>query len=384
MRCSVAAFFEGSLLLLGALACQSKPEPPPPAPSASPRPALSERVTVARPARAEAVVAVEKAVQASKLRPPARRGHLPRLAFGKGVFARLGELGVEVYEEDSFRLLDSVPLEAPRALVTLADGALLALGGRGLLRWELGRKNRALLPKPVLLPGSELHADAREPDRFWIFEPLGAPPTLRSFRLPTEAPGLALLLAEQTIELAAGGSSAAFGVTREGVWLHLTPGHAQRFAPGGAKLAPLTLGADTLPTWVLPARRLDHSTWVDEMGTVRQTRVSPTYQRLATAQLSGTAYMADVGDEGRLLAVVEVTGQGPRFELELFDSQLERLARVPLPGDAPTGDEDWIKVVTRNQEIAVASRRPRVAVGGPGRFRIFDGAGSVVFSMPSM
>jgi hypothetical protein len=252
-----------------------------------------------------------------------------------------------------------------------------------VLRWELGKRNGALLPKPVLLPGAELFADAQLLDRFWVFEPQGTPPALSSYRLTTGAKDVSLLLPEQVIELASP-RSGVFGATREGVWLYLTPGRAERFGPGGTKLAPLALGRTGLPTWALPARRLDQSLWLDAAGPLTRVLVSPTFKVLATQQLVGAAYSAAAGDEGQLLAVVEVTGEGPRFELELFDAQLARLARVVLPGEAPTGNEDWVRVVTQNQEVTVASRRPRVAVGGPDRFRIFDGAGHVIFSIPSM
>jgi hypothetical protein len=378
MRRSVAVLVLGCSLALGALACQARHEPPAPAPSSLPAPPVPPASS-----RPDALVAIEKGLQAAKLRPPARRAHEPRLAFGKGVFARLGEGALEVYDDESFLPLASVPLEAPRALLTLADGALLAVGGRGLLRWERGKRNVTLLPRPVLLPGCELFADAREPERFWVFEPQAAPPKLSSFRIPAAGQTVGLLLAEQTIELSSprGG---VVGATREGVWLYLTAGRAERFGPGGAKLAALDLGNAPLPMWALPTQRLDQSLWLDAAGSVSRVLVSPRFKPLTSERLVGTPFSVGVGDEGRLLAVVEVTGEGPRFELELFDSKPSLRARVPLPGEAPTGDDDWVRVVTRNQEVAVASRRSRVAVGGPERFRIFDNAGNVIFSIPSM
>jgi len=56
---------------------------------------------------------------------------------------------------------------------------------------------------------------------------------------------------------------------------------------------------------------------------------------------------------------------------------------VVLPGDPPTGAEDWLKVVTENQSVAVAPREPRVAVGGPARVTIFDARGKQIFSISS-
>jgi hypothetical protein len=56
---------------------------------------------------------------------------------------------------------------------------------------------------------------------------------------------------------------------------------------------------------------------------------------------------------------------------------------VPLPGDAPTGTDDWVKVVTENQAVAVAEHLSRVAVGGPARVTVFDGRAKQLFSIPS-
>ena len=83
------------------------------------------------------------------------------------------------------------------------------------------------------------------------------------------------------------------------------------------------------------------------------------------------------------MAIVSITGEGPRFELELFDAQLTERARLVLPSDEPTGTDDWVQVVTANQQLVVSPLAPRVAVGGPSRAVIFDAAGKVIFSIPS-
>ena len=383
------------LLLLGLLvACEARrdslpPEPSPPeaallrgVPSALSS-ALTESARPLAPLNS-AALPLEQALQASKLGVPARRDHQPRLAFGKGVFAQLTAQELRVFDAQSFEPLATEPLEGPRALLTLADGALLAVGTQNMLRWERGKKHPTLLARPMLLPGADVYADSQAADLVWVLDAVGtpaSPPSLSSFRL-FKSEGL-VALAEQTIELvsARGG---IFGVTREGVWLYVTRGHAERFSPGGLRLQGLVLSErGAQPTFVLPARRLDQSFWVDEAGQVSRVLVSPTFKRLAATALAGTAFSADVGDAGRLLAVTVVTGAGPRFELQLFNNELKPLARVPLPGESPTGTEDWVKAVTENQNVVVAAGAPRVAVGGPARFAIFDARGTRIFSIPS-
>lgn len=380
MRRSFACAIGLALVLL---ACKkrelARPAPRSAAPSALASALLESKPPVAKPPNS-AVLAVERTLQEAKLRPPLRRKHQPRLAFAPGVVARLTSDALEVWDEGTASLVASLPLEEPRLLVTLADGALLALGRAGLLRWERGHK-APLRPRPMLLPGSELFADAQQPNLIWIADTDGAPPNLASYRIDTEQT-TPILLPEQTIELGAA-PGGTFGVTREGVFVYVTPSGARRFAPSGAKLAPLATQGTTPPAWLLPNRRLDQSWWLDEQGALERVLVSPSFKVLERATLVPVPQAAAIGDEGRLLAVVAVTGAGPRFELRLFDSELKRAGTLVLPTDTPSGRENWAERVTRNQEVLVDPRRPRVAVGGPDRLQVVDEKANVIFSIPS-
>lgn len=341
-------------------------------------------IGTARPVRPPPIE-LEKKLQQERLPLPPLSTHAPQLAFGKGVLGLLTQDALRVFDTADFQLLANLPLESPRAVLALADGSLLAMGARAMFRWEREQKRQAPLPRPVLLPGVELYADAQQADLLWTFDagrPGGAgPATLQSFRLSPAS--VALLLPEQTIELTSP-PAGVFGVSREGVWLYVTPSHAERFSPGGLRLSSLQLSVPVLPAWILPTRRLEQSLWVEESGRVSRVTVSPRYRHLASAQLPGRVLAADAGDDGRLLAAVVVTGAGPRFELALLDQGLVSLGQVVLPADQPTGTSDWVKVVTENQNVAVAPREARVAVGGPKRVTIFDGRGKLLFSIPSM
>jgi hypothetical protein len=388
-----------TVLLLGCVplaalpACKEQGAEPLPAPPASAdRSALASLALGhehdherARPV-SSALVALEKTLQQDKLAVPARSSHAPQLAFGKGALGRLTRDALEVYDSADFRLLATEPLESPRAVVALADGSLLALGVQRMLRWERDKKAAARLSKPVLLPEAQLYPDAQQADLLWIFDGQGQggtsarPPTLSSYRLTPD--DSSLRLPEQTIELTSprGG---VFGVTREGVWLYCTPRHVERLSPGGLRLPGFALEQARLPTWVAPARRLDQSLWLDETGRAARVLVSPSFKLLSSVQLRGLAVDFSVGDEGRLAAVVVVSAPGPRFELLLLDHALAQQAEVVLPADAPTGADDWVKVVTENQNVVVAAKGGQVAVGGPARVTIFDAGGKQLFSIPS-
>jgi hypothetical protein len=387
MRPRLQARWLAFLPLLLLVACKSEHERPAPA-SASALAAVdaSSAAAGASSSRARPVssqlLAIQKSLQASKLTPPPLAAHVPRLTFANGVLALLGPDQLRIFDANAPRLVLAEPLEGPRALLTLADGSLFAVGARACLRWEVGWKRARVLPGLVLLPGAELYPDARRPDLVWVFErgSRGSPGRLSAF--PLTAGELPLLLPEQTIELAPA-DAALLGVTREGVWLYLTPDHAERFGPSGTRLAGLTFERSPLPVWALPAQRLDQSLWIDSSGQVERVQLTPRFARLSRLGLGGSPFAAAVGDQGRLLAAIVISGEGPRFELELFDAALRPLARALLPAESPTGSDDWVQVVSRNQELAVSLREPRVAVGGPDRATIFDGRGRVVFSIPS-
>ena len=365
---------------------------PPPDQEGQLRRATSQTPGAAPPADAEplraatissAAQATAREIQARRLQLAPVRLRQPRLAFGNGVVGQLTASELVVRGGPEFEVLLRQPLEGSRAIVPLANGALLAVGARALLVFEPSNKQVKAFARPMLLPGSSLFADAIRSDRVWVFDEGGGsatPPTpasLSSLELDPKVQGI--LLPSQRLELEAAGSD-VLGTTREGVWIHWSGRKAERFGPGGARLPAVKLPEMPRLIWALPARRLDQCYLLDESGRLFKAVVSPSFRQLAGIQLSGRPLAADVGDEGRLVAVVVVAGSGPRFELQLFDSELKQLAQVPLPAEAPTGLDDWVRVVTENQGVSVAARQARVAVGGPARLLIFDAEGKQVFS----
>jgi hypothetical protein len=375
------------LAVLGS-GCQTRSRSSEPAPSAAPSAAGLASLLQPDAERPipSAVIEAAKQLQARKLTLSPERTREPRLAFGQGVLGQLTDTELRVFDSRDFQLLKSEPLEGPRVLVALADGSLLAVGLRQALRFDPSNKKLSRLARPVLLPGAELYADAVLPDRIWVFDGASrssadaARPRLSSMQLGPSPTGILLADRQAELELPPGG---VLGTTREGVWLYLSQRSAERFGPGGARLSKLSLPELSDLLWMLPARRLDQCYLVDQSGRLSRAVVSPSFKQLPGIQLSGTPWGAAAGDEGRLLAAVVVTGQGPRFELQLFDAELEATGRTELPAEAPTGSEDWVKVVTRNPGLAVAAREPRVAVGGPDRVLLFDARGKQIFSIPS-
>lgn len=379
--------------VLGLGACEREPDPddPPPLPArppnALPRPASSLSLPSSSPAPAalsSGAALVEREVRATRLTVPPNAGHQPRLAFGRGVLGQLTGEELRVFDTASFQQVASFPLPEPRALLTLADGALLAVGNEGVFRFEPNNKKVERLGR-LPMPWADVFADAQQRDRVWIFDSGGTsslgPARLLAFRL--EKTDSRIFLPEQTIELTSprGG---VVGQTREGVWVYLTAERAERLSPSGLRLPGFPSFSKQLPTWILPTRRLEQAWLLDDSGWLSRAQMIPPPRRLgAPLQLVGRPYSVAVGDQGRLLTATVVTGAGPRFELVLIDAELKLVARRELPSEDATADETWIQTVTANQEVAASATKPLIAVGGRSRVTIFDGAGQVIFSIPS-
>lgn len=376
----------GALLL--ARGCKEKPDHAAPAPSA-PAPRASTSATAPeslglelapRPSSSAGAL-VLRSVQASKLDVPPQVDQLPRLALSRSLLGRLTSTGWEVRSLGDFHELASRPLSHPLAVLALADGSLVALDTDRSERFDVATQKVQTLPALPLLPGVRLFADAQQLDRIWALEGRsGRPASLSGYRLSKSDDKL--VLPETTTELGEGASH-GFGLTRDGIFLHLLRGRVERWGPSGARLAALTMPEAELPTWALPAKRLDQSLWLRDSGALERVWLSTPFKVLGRAQLAGRPVTAAVGNRGELLAAVIVTGPGPRFELELMDAELHELGRVVLPGDEPTGKGDWVRVVTANQHLAVSNDAPRVVVGGPDRLRIFDAGAHELFSIPS-
>jgi hypothetical protein len=380
-----------ALLAIFAPACRGPQSSSEPASSAAPETRASAPLSSLEPVSlrpiSSAAIEAARQVQARKLDLTPSRARATKLAFGRGVLGQLTDNEVRVFDTRDFKLRGSHSLEGPRVLVELADGGLLAVGSSQALRFDPHNGKFSTSPRPVLLlPGVELRADAVSADRVWLFDAGSSsdasarPPKLSSFLLTPSAVGLLLPDREASLELEPGG---VLGATREGVWLYVGKKQAERLGPGGARLSKLRMPELTDLLWMLPARRLDQAYLVHSGGGVSRAVVSPTFKQLGSVRLAGAPWAAVSGDEGRLLAAIVVTGEGPRFELQLLDAELEASGRASLPSEAPTGTEDWLKVVTRNQDLAASAHEPRVAVGGPDRVLVFDGQGNQLFSIPS-
>jgi len=379
------------LACLFAWGCRSTEPPPPPAPKSVSSLALPSTTAPLGSALPSATLELQRQIRAQKLRLSPARVTLPRLAFGRGLFGQLTQSELRVFDTRDYRLLAKIPLQEPRLLVTLASGSLLAVGRRVSLRFDPGAEKAVSFGRPLLLPGAELLPDSIEAERVWVFDAgssgnTGAAsqrgPTLASYRLETTGGGLPLPEKEVAFESPPGGS---FGRTREGVWLYFTAARAERFSPSGHRLSALKLPELPALVRVLPARRLDQCYLLAEPGRVLRVLVTPTFRQLQSAELGGVPFSAETADEGRLLAVVSLLpGVGHRFQLELFDAELGRRARMALPEEAPTGGDDWVRVVTENQTVVASASEPRLAVGGPSRALILDEQGQQVFSIPSM
>jgi hypothetical protein len=351
--------------LLGLGACdeprQGFDEPPP---GARPRAVPSSSVAstgLVRPPAPDAGTAT----RSSPLDLPTRRGlRLPplpaketKIAFGAGRLGILTDDALIARDTEHLETLARFPLGHPRALATLADGSLFALGVASSLRLAPDEKKPKATARLPLLPVSVLFGDRRDANRLWV---LGARSTtlfgydlsrLGSPAVPTE-----------WIDLDAFDRRALVSL-RDGSFLYSATDGFRRFWGSGHKEVVRASIPGTLA--VLPGSRTD-TVWVLTAEKVALYRLlEGKLLPLESAPLE--TMPCDAAADGELLAVLELA-QPPdapwSFVLEVFDVQGKRRFRQTLPGDESVG-ADWVLRLFANRRLALSAKPPLVAVGGP-------------------
>jgi hypothetical protein len=286
------------------------------------------------------------------------------MAFGKG---RLGVLvgdAVIVRDTHHFAEIARLPLDGPRALVSLADGSLFAVGASRSLQLQPQDTAPRGFRRLPLLPGASLFGDRRSPDRVWVLQGLGE--ALFGYDLAiTDSP---LLPTREWVELT-GDDRRAFGSLRDGSFLYSTPtGFLRFFGPKKTD----SLAGDASGVWrLLPASRPDTVWALARRGAGLFRILDGRLARLKALELEADPYDADAA--GEYLAVLELlqpTDAPWAFVLEVFDVRGKRRLRATLPAAEQFG-EDWVASLDRDRGLAMTADPPLVAVGGPGALSVW-------------
>jgi hypothetical protein len=361
---------QAALRILGALAacggCARTPDEDMPKVTLA-VPDASTRATA--PASAAATAKALAVLREHALELPPRDAPAQRIAFGAGRFAQLGEQELVVRNTGDYAVILAQPVQDPRAVTELADGSLLVATGDAL--YHLERKATAVkrYPRVVLLPGSLLLPDRKEPTRFFSFHTVSGslyPHVLE----PSESP---LLPFGDVSELGVV-SRGAFTPLKDGSFLYASDGALSRVFPRGKKL---TFKLPPRPGEIqrlLTTRRIDQawSVWSD-----RQLELFQVAPRLASVKtLPLLPHVFDAASSDRFVALLcwENRPAGPRrWSLSVIDGDGQKRFEIEVPGEPATGaGEAWVAAVTRNKTLVLSNREPLVAVGGPTTFTIWN------------
>lgn len=296
-----------------------------------------------------------------------------RIAFGKD---RVGQL-----RDDAFVVRSTgggeiarIPVQRPRAVVELADGSLLAVDRDHTILLPAGSDKPEIKPRVTFFSDALVLADRRTSNQFWVLYPGG--PSLYHYDLTKEASGLLAFAEFVDLRPKLGGvrSGAAVGlndgsfalVAEKRVWRVFGSGHVDAMDPPEPErgVTRLLVAARLSEIWALRGDRV-----------AERLTLTPRMHRVGKIALDPLPF--DVATSRRYVAVVhleQAAGEPKRFSLRVYDPDGKAVFERPLP--EPSGfdarGEDWADRVTRNDGVALSTRAPLVAVGGPDRLQVWD------------
>lgn len=310
--------------------------------------------------------AAEKAlaeIRERALHLPARRVAAERLAFAKGRLAQLGDDALVVRAAESGKVGARIPVAGPRSVVGLVDGSLLVAGATGLYRLGPDAKAPDSLPRVTLFPQSLIVADRRDKTAFWVLHTID--PTLYRYELPDDS-AMTLLAPSEFVPME-GYDSAAFLALADGSFVYTTKDGFRRFFPHGKQFKYAALDGPGAVWRLLRTHRQDQMWVIWSGGKAELVQLGGELRSVRSLSLEGTGF--DVASNDDYLAEVrveEAPGKPRKWSLVVYDNAGKKRLDVALPDDpaVPPG-EDWVRILTRNRSLALAPRKPLVAVGGP-------------------
>jgi hypothetical protein len=287
---------------------------------------------------------------------------LQPLAFGQHLLGVLRSERVHVYSLPDAALLVDEPLVAPRAIVAIAGGSLVASARKAALRFDPGAKRAVRLPPIPSLPSTLLLPERRDSSFVWALETRGG--VLLRQRLvldPTRS-------FDQNVTLE-GYEGGAIAVMRDGAMLYRAPGGVRRALPESRS----RLLATRFDAWrLLPGRRVDQVWAIAPDGSVELWFVGDRLVVQKRFAAGAPPYDAAANSDYLALVVLDEPGNARRrFRLLVFTNEGERVLERELEPGAPEVGEDWAVRAGENRHVALSEDEPLLAVGGPGSLALF-------------
>ena len=272
-----------------------------------------------------------------------------------------------VYDTEHWKLDTTLPLEQPRAVVRLADGSLLFVGGRASLRLAPQKRHARRLPKLTLLPDSQLWPDRRWPNVVWLQTARG----LFRYELPpAHGPVKDQLLPTDQVELTQYDGTAFVGL-KDGSFLYAANEGLSHFFPQGrVTTSPKTND----PIWrLLATHRIDQAWAADRSGTLRLLQLGGRLPVVRTLALDQPCF--DIASSDTHLGIIVLTQppDGPRhWSLRVYDNTGKLALERGFPAEPEPDGRDWVGRLLSDRGLALAPTQPYVAAGGPTQVRVWS------------
>jgi len=274
-----------------------------------------------------------------------------------------------VWELEDWKLAVKIPVAEPRAVMTMADGAFVVVAGRETLRLEQHETKPTRLPRLMLVPGSQLWPDRRDPLTLWV--PLGR--TLYRYVLPgPDDPPPDRLVPTATLPLEEH-DERVFAGLKDGSFLFTTESGLVKFHPEGKATRGPTPVASRDVWRLLSAHRIDRAWVASQSGSLELIDFVANFGVVRRVQVAETLY--DIAADDRHFAVVRAhyePGQRRRWSVALLDTDGKTVFEHPLPAGPRPETSDWVGRETLNRGVALAPDDSCLAVGGPSWVTVWE------------
>lgn len=304
--------------------------------------------------------------QKLEILPP--RDQTARLAFGKGRLAQAEEDQVVFRDTKDGAVVAKAKLGPFRALTAGVDGSLFALGLSSGARLEPRLTKARSFAHVAFFPGAALFPDLEDPSYFYIY--YAAEQQLYHYAFEAEAG--AFLPIEDRFELP--GCVDAPALTRDGAFFCSAKGSILRRAPRGRQMR-FELPSGIAPAVrLLSAKRLDELFSVSQAGEVVHLRLQVPTLVLGRFQLPASPFAAAINGEALAFVLVSAPAPGSprRWTLRVTDFEGHERFTTELPSASAGADEDWLKAVIGDKNLAISDFEPLVAVGGASSLTVWD------------
>jgi hypothetical protein len=330
------------------------------------------------PPKPSAVPSALLELRAQRLELAPRNVPAERLAFGRGRIGQLTREALVVRDTGDFRTLVELPIEAPRRLVSLADGSLLAAGRDRVLRLAKDATRPEEHSRITLFPDSVILADARDARRFWVAHPGDRTLYLYQLHENTERSTLPF---EQLLAVD-GCDDRGLTTLGDGSFACTTASEVRHFWPEGKRID-LALPAGNGSVWrLLPKNRIDQVWVAREKGRLELYQLGAQAAPLRTLDLPDQPI--DMAAQGKSVAVVSVAharGEARRWSVVVLDEQGQTRMRAQVPGAENVATDDWVAELLVDRSVVLARDETLVAVGGPSSLTVWEiASGKELFS----